>query len=70
MRVAEHAALEQPHVLAQLGLRVEPAARVVEVHVAAAVKAREVAAAQLVQHGRLLVGWMVEAKRRFPQDGL
>ena len=54
VRVAEHAALEQPHVLAQLRLGVEPAAGVVEVHVAAAVKAREVAAAQLVQHGRLL----------------
>ena len=44
VRVAEHAALQQPHVLAQLRLGEQPAAGVVEVHVAAAVKPREIAA--------------------------
>ena len=70
MRVAEHAALEQPHVLAQLRLGVESAAGVVEVHVAVAVKARELAAAQLIEYGCFRVTGMAAAKRRLQRLGL
>ena len=70
VRVAEHAALEQPHVLAQLRLGIESAAGVVEVHVAAAVKPREIAAAQLIEYGGFRVTGMAAAKRRLQRLGL
>ena len=46
-------------------LGVQPAAGVVEVDVAAAVQAREVGAAKLVEHGRVVVARMVASKRIF-----
>ena len=52
MRVAEDVVAEELVVPADLGLRVEPAARVVEVRVAEAVEARVVAGAQLVDGAR------------------
>jgi len=53
--------------LAQLGLRVEPFAGVIEVDVAAAFEAHELGAAQVVQHGCVRVGGVAEAKRRLSQ---
>ena len=65
VRVAEHVLAQQRHVLDQLRLGVQPAAGVVEVDVAASVQAREVAAAELVEHGRVVVARMVASKRGF-----
>ena len=62
--------LEQPHVLAQLRLGIEPAAGVVEVHVAAAVKPREIAAAQLIEHGGVRVIGMVARETPPPAERL
>ena len=53
MRVAEHGALQQLHVLAQLRGGEEPAAGVVQVHVAALVEALVLGAAKLLEQRRL-----------------
>jgi hypothetical protein len=60
-----NAALEQTQVLAQLGLRVEPAAGVVEVHVAAVVEPRIAGAAKLIQQRRFGVSGVLAQERGF-----
>ena len=63
MRVAEHAAREQPHVLAQLRVGIEAAAGVVEIDVPVGVQAREFCAAQLVERRRRRVVRVIAEER-------
>src|SRR3954469_16302874 len=56
MRVAEHALAHDAHVLGQLRIRVQTAARVVEIDVPAGVEAPVLGSAELVEQRRLAEG--------------
>ncbi len=64
MRVPEHVRAKQLEVLAELRVGIEAGARVVEIDVAAGVEPREVAAAQLVEDGGVVVARVRAPKRR------
>ncbi len=64
MRVPEHVRAKQLEVLAELRVGIEAGARVVEIDMAAGVEPREVAAAQLVEDGGVVVARVRAPKRR------